>query len=327
MANRDYYDILGVRRDASDKDIKQAYRRLARKYHPDINPGNKSAEDRFKQINEAYEVLSDPEKRKKYDQFGANWKYADRFAQADAQPGGGIPWDFGKTEATTFHAEDMGDVFESLFGGGGGAGFRARPRKGQNIEHPVEITLEEAYSGTARLLEMPGSEVCPTCKGSGIIQGVSCYTCRGSGQTARPRRLEVKVPPGVTNGSRVRIAGEGRPGFAGGARGDLYLVVSVMPHPVFQRQDDDLQLDVPLPFTDAVLGGEVQVPTLKGKVLLRIPPRTQNGKVFRLAGQGMPKLGSSAKGDLFAKVQAVLPTDLTPKEEELFQQLRAQRKH
>lgn len=321
---KNYYDILGVKRGASDKEIKQAYRRLARKHHPDVNPGNKAAETQFKEINAAYEVLSDPEKRRKYDRYGDKWQYADQFEQ-QAQAGGwgssgrGSP--FGGQQA------DMGDlsrIFDSILGRGGS--FRASRRsRGQDINYPLEITLDEAFSGTMRTLQMQTPDACPTCKGTGVISGVACVTCHGVGQVLKPRRLEVKVPSGVRDGSRVRITGEGEPGPGGGPKGDLYLVISVRPHPQFERKGDDLYEDVPVPLVEALLGGEVEVPTLRGKLALKIPPETQNGRVFRLAGQGMPKLGKADHGDLFARVKVVLPTNLSDKEKEIFRQWKALR--
>lgn len=322
MANKDYYSILGINRSASDKEIKQAYRRLARKYHPDVNPGDKSAETRFKEINEANEVLSDPEKRKKYDQFGSQWQHADQFAKA----GQGAQWDFGKGGAYRTYdfgdVGDLGDIFGGIFQGFGTSGRQAaRP---QSIEHPVDVTLEEAFQGTKRVMQMQAEEICPTCGGTGRVGRTRCSACGGSGRLLKPRRIEVKIPAGVSNGSRVRMAGQGSQG-SGGARGDLYLIVRVLPNQLFERKGDDLHTEVQIPLVTTMLGGEVAVPTLKGKVALKIPPETQNGKVFRLTGQGMPHLNDSSKGDLFAKVKVVLPTGLTPQERQLFEQLKTYR--
>ncbi len=319
MAGKDYYNILGLNRNASEREIKQAYRRLARQYHPDVNPGDKSAESKFKQINEAYEVLSDSEKRRKYDQFGDQWQYADQFAKAGWQQA--PSWGFSQGKEFHFGGDDLGSLFGDLFGVGNRS-RRVRSRRGRDIEHPVEITLEEAYHGVKRTIALRTEEPCSACKGTGRIQNLPCSACRGSGVVASVKRLEVKVPSGVKDGSRVRVAGKGEPGYTGGASGDLYLVVSVKPHRLFERKGDDLYVEVAVPLTVAVLGGEVQVPTLKaGKLALRIPVETQNGRTFRLAGQGMPHLGNSSRGDLFAKVSIVLPTDLSPQEKELFEQL------
>ncbi len=323
MAGKNYYDILGVGKTATAKEIKQAYRKLARKYHPDVNTGDKSAEAKFKEINGAHEVLSDPEKRKKYDQFGDKWQYADQFAQT----GGRQPSrDFSRGGTrTTSHFEDIGDIggggfgdiFDSILGGFGGRRAR-RPQRGRDFEYPVEVSLEEAYHGAARVLETQTEEPCSSCKGDG------CPSCGGVGRIIRPKRLEVRIPPGVKGGSRVRIAGKGSPGYGGGTAGDIFLLISVKPDKRFQRTGDDLHVEVPVPLLDAILGGEVQVPTIGGKKLaLKIPPETQNGKVFRLSGQGMPKLGGNGKGDLLAKVNIVLPTKLSEREKELFQELKA----
>ncbi len=333
MAGKDYYAILGIPRNAPDKDIKAAYRKLARRYHPDVNPGDKSADARFREINEAFEVLSDAEKRKKYDQYGSDFENAEAFARARQQaqrqgggfagPGGGGP--------TAYETADMGDlseVFESLFKGFGATSQRGggrRQRRGQDIEHPIEVTMEEAYNGTKRILELQSEQVCPTCQGMGRVKNNICGQCRGLGRLIKPRRLEVKIPAGVRDGSRVRVAGEGNPGM-GSPNGDLYLIVKVASHPLFKREGDDLQVDVPVSLVTAVLGGEIQVPTLKGsKLALKIPPETQNGKIFRLGQQGMPRLNDVKRGDMLARVAVVLPTNLSDKERVLFEQFKAMR--
>ena len=323
MAGKDYYSILGVKRDASEQEIKRAYRRLARKHHPDVNPGDKSAEARFKEINEAYEVLSDKEKRQKYDQFGDRWQYADQFAKAGGQR---TPfWGFSQGGAQTFHFEegDLDSLFGDLLQGSrpGTYSRRGRPRHGRDMEYPVEVTLEEAYQGTSRTLSLETEEPCPGCGGTGRIQNMPCSACRGSGMAPRLKRLEVKIPPGVKDGSRVRIAGKGEPGYARAKAGDLYLVTSIKPHRLFERKGDDLHVEVAVPLTVALLGGEVQVPTPKGKLALTIPPETQNGRAFRLTGQGIPHLGNSSQGDLLARVKVVLPTKLSKEEKKLFEQL------
>jgi molecular chaperone DnaJ len=325
MAGKDYYDLLGVKRDASEKEIKQAYRRLARKYHPDVNAGDKSAEAKFKEINTAYEVLSNKENRQKYDKYGDKWQYADQFEQAERQQAQYRRYSRGGGE--TFHfGGDIGgldSIFDELFGGMRGRSFhrRSQPSRGLDLESPIEVTLEEAHSGTSRTISLQMEEPCPVCKGSGMIQNLPCSTCRGSGTVPKIKRLEVKIPAGVATGSRIRIAGKGQPSYGGGTSGDLYLKITVRPHAKFERRGDDLHTEVPVPLMTAVLGGEVQIPTLKGKLALKIPAETQNGRVFRLSGQGMPHLGKSARGDLIAKVSVVLPTKLTEKEKELFRQL------
>jgi curved DNA-binding protein len=285
MAGKDYYKILGVDRKASERDVKQAYRKLARQYHPDVNPGDKSAEEKFKQINEAYEVLSNKEDRQKYDKYGDKWQYAEQFEQAQRQQASGR--DFGQGGPRVYYGEgDFGSIFDDLLRGFGTGRGQPRPRRAQSLEYPVEVTLEEAYRGTTRTLSF-----------------------------ADGKRLEVKVPAGVRTGSRVRLAGKGAQG------GDLYLIVTVKPHPTFERRGDDLMVGVSVPLVVAMLGGEVQVPTLKGKVALKIPAETQNGRTFRLAGQGMPHLGNKSSGDLMASVRVVLPTKLSTREKELFKQL------
>jgi molecular chaperone DnaJ len=323
MANKDYYQILGVSRNASEKEIKQAYRRLARKHHPDLNPGDKSAEARFKEINAAYEVLSNPEKRKKYDQFGDQWEYAEQFAKAGGQER--VRRDFGKGGAT-FEYGDLGNIFSSLFGGAGtGSGMRRGPQRGQDIESPIEVSLEEAYRGSTRVVQLEAEEPCTACGGTGRVGNRVCTICDGTGGKAVPKRLEVKIPAGVKDGSRIRIAGEGVAGHAGGIKGDIYLVVKVLPHKLFERKGDDLYAEVSVPLAAAILGGEVGLATLNGNLSLKIPPETQNGKVFRLAGKGMPQLGNANYGNLFAKVKVVLPTNLTEEERRLFERLRSLR--
>lgn len=309
MASRNYYEILGVGRSASDKEIRNAYRKLARKHHPDLNPSDKAAEAKFKEASEAYEVLSDPEKRKHYDRFGADWQKVAAAEKAGANVGSGFGGfhrsgrgpgvDFGPDP----DADGLGDLFEQLLGGGRGrGGARAqRARRGQDIEYGLSISLEEAYSGTLRTLQVRRPD--------------------GASQS-----LEVKVPAGVAEGSRVRIAGKAGPGIAGGAPGDLYLVTSVRPHPRFRREGDDLHTTIEVPVHQAVLGGEVFVPTPKGaRLALKLPKETQNGQSFRLAGQGMPRLGSSTRGDLYAEVKVVLPTKLSDREREIFAELAALR--
>jgi curved DNA-binding protein len=316
MEYKDYYDILGVSRDADEKEIRRAFRRLAREYHPDVNPGDPEAEEKFKEINEAYEVLSDPEKRNKYDQLGTDWQ---RWQQAGRQPGEydwgrwttGAPGQEGQRVRVQYGTpEDLEDLFggespfsdffTQMFGGRagrrtapGGFEYQVRPQKGRDYEQEVEITLREAYQGTSRTFQKNG------------------------------RHLEIKIPPGARTGTRIRMSGEGGPGAAGGEPGDLYLRVRVSPDPQFERRDDDLHVTVPVDLYTAVLGGEAQVPTLTGPVMLRIPTGTQNGRVFRLRGKGMPQLKAPENhGDLYAKIDVRLPTELTSRQRELFEELR-----
>ena len=325
MEFKDYYQTLGVAKTASEKEIKQAFRKLARKFHPDVNPNDKAAEARFKEINEAYEVLGDPDKRKKYDELGANWRMYEQAQQQGGWPGGagspfgGAPgaggaWNInmgGPGGYRTMTEEEMHDLFgdqdpfsdffRTFFGGGGarearGGRARARSHKGRDIEHPVELTLEEAYHGATRRIS--------------IKQG------------GHARSVDVRIPAGVKDGSRVRAAGEGEAGANGGAAGDLYLRVQTRPHPVFERKGDDLYTSVSVPVTTAVLGGEAQVPTITGSVRLRIPETTQSGQVFRLKGHGMPVVGKpDARGDLYATIDVQLPRSLSPEQKQHYEAL------
>jgi curved DNA-binding protein len=302
---KDYYKTLGVSKNASAEEIKKAYRKLARTHHPDINK-KPEAEKRFKEINEANEVLSDPEKRKRYDTVGPEWE---RFRQGGQQPGG-FQWVYtGQPGADPFNGGDAGgfsDFFRTLFGEGQAdfdtgplfgrpSARRRRSVAGADVESEVEITLAEAYKGTERSVEMR------------LPDGAT-------------RRLSVKIPLGVKDGQRIRLAGQGAPGSAGGPSGDLFLRVRVRPHPVFERDGEDLRLVLPVALHEALLGAEVTVPTLKGRVSLRIPPETQNGRTIRLAGQGMPR-ATGGFGDLFVTVKVVLPTKLSDKERELVNEL------
>jgi curved DNA-binding protein len=311
MEYKDYYKTLGVDKNASEKEIRQAYRRLARQYHPDVNPGNAQAEARFKEINEANEVLTDPEKRRKYDELGA--------AYQQFQRGGGDPsgWDWnrwaGQQGGSRVHVEyaDLDDIlggaggfsdfFQALFGGATqgrtSPRYNTRPQAGQDYEQEVQITLREAFAGTRRTVQKDG------------------------------RRIDVKIPAGVKTGSKVRVAGEGGPGVSGGRAGDLYLKVQVLPDSVFTRDGDDLHTDVDVDVYTAVVGGTVVVPTLAGPVNLKIPPETQGGRSFRLRGKGMPRLGKKGEfGDLYAKVRLVLPDKLSEHEKEVLAELAAARK-
>ena len=316
-----FYETLGVPRGASAKEIRAAYRRLARKHHPDVNPDDAGAEARFKEVQAAYDVLGDEETRKRYDRYGERWEQAEHIEEMErqrARSGGGHG---GFSFEGNLGDLDLGGLFGGIFGGGAPRG----PRRGQDVELPIEITLEEAAAGAARMVDLPGAAPCAACGGEGAVGGARCHACAGEGRTAVPRRLEVKAPPGVRTGSRVRIAGEGRPGRGGGPPGDLYLLVAVRPHARFERHGDDLAAEVAVPWLDAVLGGEVEAPTLDGRVLLTIPPLTQNGRRFRLGGKGMPVLGrADRRGDLVARVSVRLPERLSERERELFEELRRQ---
>jgi curved DNA-binding protein len=325
MDYKDYYGLLGIPKGASEKEIKNAFRKAARKYHPDMNPDDKSAEEKFKEVNEAYEVLSDPEKRKLYDQFGSEWKTwqqrggnpEDFWQQWGGQPGAGSPGGARHTYTTGpggFGGDVFSDFFQQLFGGYGGArggapygggddfsslfgglGGRGQPqnRRGRDYEQPVEISLEEAYHGTKRLFQIGD------------------------------QRIEVTIPAGAKTGTRVRVAGKGAQGVAGGPSGDLFLVINVAPHRTFKRDGDDLEVAVKADLYTAVLGGEVRVPLPDGRsVMLTLPPETQNDTPFRLRGKGMPVLGhASERGDLFARIEVALPQKLSERERELFAEL------
>ncbi|MEO8970168.1 MAG: DnaJ C-terminal domain-containing protein [Ktedonobacteraceae bacterium] len=320
---KDYYKILGVKKDADGKEIRKAFRKLARQHHPDVNPNNKVAEDKFKEINEANEVLSDPEKRKKYDEMSAYYQQYGQWPGAGGAAGstdtGGASGfggpDGGRYEYRTVNEEDLRDIFgdqsgfsdffETLFGSAGAGAANAgrtqttgrgrqRATPGQDIESTIDVTLEEAYKGTTRMLELTEAD----------------------GTT---RRLEVKIPVGVNEGSRIRIAGQGMQGSAG--RGDLYLVVHIVPDSRFTREGTDVHTRIDVPLAVVILGGETQVPTPDGrKLLLRIPAETPNGKSFRLRGQGMPRIGQpDSRGDLYAEVNIILPGNLTEEQRHLFE--------
>jgi DnaJ-class molecular chaperone len=328
MAKRDYYDVLGVPRSASEKEIRQAYRKLARQYHPDLNPNNKQAEAKFKEIGQAYEVLSDDDKRKSYDRWGHDFEKIEQARKAGAGSGtasgsggfrsGPFTWStggstgsggfsgfggasggfggFGGAGAGTTADDDfLSDLLGRMRGGG-----RSGPARGEDYDHPVSLTLEEAFAGATRLIQITP------------VNGA-------------PQTIEAKIPAGVADGQRVRIAGKGGPGIGGGAPGDLFLVVTVRPHPRFTRDGHDLTVPVDVPLYTAVLGGEVLVPTLKGsRLALRIGPETENGQRIRLSGQGMPT-STGTRGDLYAEVRIVMPTKLSDRERELFQELAALR--
>ncbi len=321
MDYKDYYKTLGVSKTASKDELKKAYRKLARQYHPDVNPGNKAAEEKFKEVNEAYEVLSDPAKREKYEKFGSQWQQYER--------SGGRPEDFdwtqwtsrpaGQTYTQTISPEDLeqilggmgerfSDFFEALFGNLGGrpAGRRSttgreqtrRSLRGRDNEQPVQISLEDAFRGTTVSLQWQGG-----------------------------KRVEAKIPPGVRTGSRVRLSGQGEAGAGGGQAGDLFLKIEVLPHPVFTREADDLKVTIPVDLYTALLGGKMMVPTLERPVELTIPAETNNGRVFRLRGLGMPQLKNPKEhGNLYACVEVKLPTNLSQAEKELLEKLRGLRK-
>jgi DnaJ-class molecular chaperone len=329
---KDYYRILGVDRTADDKTIKSAYRKLARKYHPDVNKGK---DDRFKEISEAYEVLSDPEKRRRYDTLGPDWqRYAQQPGGSAGQRGGGFHVEYGDAgDFSDFFRTIFGDMggrataggrggFEDIFGDAFQRGTRGR-RRGQDVQANVDISLEDAFSGTRKTFALELEEPCATCQGSGNVGGKPCATCHGTGWQRARREVDVRIPAGVRTGQKVRVSGEG--GGGSGGRGDLYLMVSVAPHPQFERKGDDLAYALPITAPEAALGTTIEVPTLRGKVSMKVPPSTSSGRTFRLRGYGMPRLKGSGAGDQLVTVKIVMPAELTPAERDIYERLKALR--
>ena len=344
---RDYYEVLGVNRDASEEDIKKAYRKLAMKHHPDRNPGSKEAEEKFKEAKEAYEVLCEPQKRRAYDAYG--------HAGVNPQMGG-----MG-ADAAGFggFAEAFGDIFSDIFGGGQGRG-RSSVYRGADLRYNLEITLEHAARGTETKIRIPTMEACETCHGSGAKPGTHpktcetchgagtvrlsqgffsiqqtcptchgsgkmvtdpCPSCRGAGRVRKHKTLSVKIPAGVDEGDRIRLSGEGEAGVNGGPPGDLYVVMHLKPHAVFQRDGDDLHCEMPVSFTLAALGGEIEIPTLDGSAKIKVPAETQTGQVFRLRGKGIKGVRAGYPGDLLCEVVVETPVRLTERQKELLREL------
>jgi len=333
---KDYYKILGVDRKADDKSIKSAYRRLARKHHPDVAKGKENTE-KFREIAEAYEVLSDPDKRRRYDTLGPDWQ---RYAQG---PPPGSPGTGGFRVENFEDGGDFSDFFRTIFGDrpsadrggrGRGAGFRVEDLfgeaqrggrgRGGDVEAAVEISFEEAFHGARKAFTLEGQEPCPTCHGAGNVNGKICETCGGNGWQRTQRQVDVRIPAGVRTGQRVRVSGEGGSG-GGGGRGDLYLEITVAPHPFFERKGEDIHLELPITAPEAALGASIEVPTLKGKVSMKIPPATSSARMFRLRGYGMPKPKGGGAGDELVKVKIVMPSSLTEAETELYQKLKTLR--
>ena len=353
MAKRDYYETLGVNRDATDDEIKKAYRKLAMKYHPDRNPDSKDSEEKFKEAKEAYEVLSDAQKRAAYDAYG----HAGVDPSAAAGAGAGAQGFGGFADA-------FGDIFGEIFGGAGGSGGRQRSNvyRGADLRYNLEISLEEAARGTETRIRIPTMEECETCHGSGAKPGTQpktcptcngqgqvrmqqgffsiqqtcpkchgsgkvvetpCGTCSGVGRIKRQKTLSVKIPAGVDEGDRIRLAGEGEAGVNGGPSGDLYVVIHIREHAVFQRDHNDLHCEMPISFTTAALGGEIEIPTLDGAAKIKIPAETQTGKVFRLRGKGIKGVRSNTHGDLMCHVVVETPVSLTARQKELLEELEA----
>ncbi|MGL4474932.1 MAG: molecular chaperone DnaJ [Shewanella sp.] len=349
MSKRDYYEVLSVGRDASEREIKKAYKRLAMKYHPDRNPDDKDAEANFKEVKEAYEILTDADKKAAYDQFG--------HAGVDPNRGGGGGFNGGGDFGDIF-----GDVFGDIFGGGRRGGGQRQAARGSDLRYNLELSLEEAVRGLTRELRIPTlagcdvcdgtgakkgtspttcgtchgagqvqmrqgffavNQACPTCHGRGKIIKDPCSKCHGEGRVEKTKTLSVKIPAGVDTGDRIRLAGEGEAGEFGAASGDLYVQVSVREHPIFVRDGNNLYCEVPISFSKAALGGEVQVPTLDGKVSLKIPTETQTGRMFRLRGKGVKSVRSHAIGDLLCKVVVETPVSLSDKQKELLREFEA----
>ena len=345
MAKRDYYEVLGIGREAGDDALKKSYRRLAMKYHPDRNPDDEQAEERFKEAKEAYEVLSDPQKRAAYDQFGHDGVNTEGFA------GSGFAGGF---------RDIFDDVFGDIFGSRGGGGGRAY--RGSDLRYPLELDLEQAVSGDTVTIRIPTvidceictgtgarpgtqpitcetcggngqvrmqqgffslQQTCPRCRGAGKVIGDPCSACRGAGKRRDHKTLSVKIPPGVDDGDRIRLSGEGESGPRGGAPGDLYVEVAVREHPIFGRRGSDLACEVPISFATATLGGEVQVPTLGGSVLLKVPEGTQTGSHFRLRGKGVKAVRGGSIGDLLCRVVVETPVKLTTRQKELLGEFEA----
>lgn len=323
MEYKDYYKILGLKRGASEKEIKQAFRKLARKYHPDVNPENKKAEEKFKDINEAHEVLGDTKKKAKYDQLGTNWQ-----AGVDFRPPPG--WEGFRVRTGDFAGTggfgNFSDFFSVLFGQEPGVGFsqrkpkRRRSTRGSDVEAELRITLEEAYNGSKRSVTIQHSEICPDCKGTTIINNSSCSTCSGMGMIAKPKRLDIKIPAGVKDGSKIRLNGQGEEGAGGGKSGDLYLHIKLEPHRHFTLDGHNIQVDLPILPWEAVLGKEVEVMTLKGYVKMKIPEGTQSGQRLRLKGMGLLKKGEG-RGDQHVKIKIIVPQKTSEKEKELYKEL------
>ncbi|MCL6269995.1 molecular chaperone DnaJ [Sansalvadorimonas sp. 2012CJ34-2] len=353
MSKRDYYEVLGIARDASDKEMKKAYRRMAMKFHPDRNPGDKESEEKFKEVNEAFEILSDPQKRGAYDQYG----------HAGVDPGMGGHGGFGGGFDGGNFSDIFGDVFGDIFGGGGGRGHgRSSVQRGADMRYDLVLDLEEAVRGVEKKIRIPTLIACKTCDGSGAKKGtspVTCGTCHGHGQVRMQqgffavqqtcpechgsgkmikdpcgdchgqgrikeyKTLSVKVPKGVDTGDRIRLSGEGEAGVNGGPAGDLYVQMDVREHDIFERDGKHLYCKVPITFTDAALGGDLEVPTLDGKVKLKIPAETQTGKMFRLRGKGVTPVRGGSQGDLICQVMVETPVHLTTRQKELLQELQA----
>jgi DnaJ-class molecular chaperone len=323
-AERDYYDILGVPRTATADDIKKAYRRLARQYHPDLHTGARKAEmeKKFKELNAAHEVLADSETRKKYDRYGHRWQEAEAYDRARQEAASRAGAARGR-EASAGQGFDFSDVFETFFGGRGRSGrasSQGLAAQGEDLETDVRLTLHEVLSGVTRRLSLSQPVVCAGCRGSGLQRGRPCSLCTGTGSQSDIKTIEVKIPAGVQDGTRVRVAGKGQPGINGGKAGDLYLHVRIEEDPVFRRQDSDIHVSLPIWPWEAILGGEVLAPTLEEPVRVKIPPGSRADSKLRLKGKGLPT-ASGGRGDLFCALQIVVPSVVSDEERKLYEQL------
>ena len=331
MNYKDYYAILGVPKNAAEKDVKSAYRKLARKWHPDANPDNaQQAEEKFKDIQEAYEVLGDPEKRKKYDVLGSDWQRAAREAEQHRSYRQAQDADFGGfsgfgNNAGAAGASGFSDFFDMFFSGigrrptAGPGGFGAA--RGEDLESTIELSLHEAFEGGKKSVTLQIEDTCPRCHGTGTDRNRICPQCHGTGRVRETKRFDVTIPRGVRDGQRIRLAGQGASGPGGGPRGDLYLVVKLGSDDHYERRGDDLYLDLPVSIYDLILGAQVLVPTMAGDVTMTIPAGTQNNKMLRLSGKGMPKLKDGGFGDEYVRLIGQLPTNLSDKEQNLFREL------
>ncbi len=320
MNYKDYYATLGVSKSSTEKDIKSAYRKLARKWHPDANPDNpKAAEEKFKEISEAYEVLGDAQKRKKYDLLGADWQQAAQQAEQQQRYRTHFEtegFDFGNIGG----ASGFSDFFDLFFSGIGrrASAPSSSAARGQDIESTVELSLRDAYEGGRKSLSLQVEDVCPRCHGTGTQHGRLCSQCHGTGHVVVTKKFDVNIPRGVSEGQRIRLAGQGG---SGSPNGDLYLVVHILDDPNYQRKGNDLYVDLPVNIYDLVLGGEVNVPTMSGPVSMRIPEGTQNNRLLRLAGKGMPSVKGASSGDQYVRLIGQLPQQLSEKERNLFKEL------
>jgi DnaJ-class molecular chaperone len=328
MNFKDYYAILGVPKNAAEKDIKSAYRKLARKWHPDANPKSpKEAEEKFKEISEAYEVLGDPEKRKKYDVLGPNWQQASHQAEQQRRYRTSTnpqDFDFDFGEAGAGGPSGFSDFFDMFFSGIGRRPTAQSPgfaRRGQDLETTIDLGLRDVYDGGSKSVALQIEDLCPRCHGTGTESGHLCTQCHGTGRVLIHRRFEVTIPKGIGDGQRIRLAGQGGAGINGGPNGDLYLIVKLHDDPTYKRKGDDLYVDLPVSIYDLALGGEVHVPTLSGQVAMTIPAGTQNNRLLRLSGRGMPRVKGKGAGDQYVRLIGQLPANLSDKETKLFKEL------